>query len=69
MVGRSSLPDGALFLGLDSSTQSVKATVLNNELIIVASEAVNFDSDLPHYKTEVGFTEIPRTMAAYIHQP
>ncbi|XP_051214119.1 xylulose kinase 2 [Lolium perenne] len=59
MVGRSSLPDGALFLGLDSSTQSVKATVLNNELIIVASETVNFDSELPHYKTEGGVYRDP----------
>ncbi|SPT16742.1 unnamed protein product [Triticum aestivum] len=59
MVGRSSLPDGALFLGLDSSTQSVKATVLSNELIIVASETVNFDSELPHYKTEGGVYRDP----------
>jgi len=28
--------------------------VLNNELTIVASEIVNFDSELPHYKTEGG---------------
>nr|CAB3458756.1 unnamed protein product [Digitaria exilis] len=54
MAGRGSLPEGALFLGFDSSTQSLKATVLNNELAIVASEIVNFDSDLPHYKTEGG---------------
>ncbi|XP_047067082.1 xylulose kinase 2-like [Lolium rigidum] len=59
MVGRSSLPDGALFLGLDSSTQSVKATVLNNGLTIVASETVNFDSELPHYKTEGGVHRDP----------
>ncbi|CAN6176387.1 unnamed protein product [Urochloa humidicola] len=54
MAGRGSLPDGSLFLGFDSSTQSLKATVLNNELAIVASEIVNFDSELPHYKTEGG---------------
>ena len=28
--------------------------MLNNELTIVASEIVNFDSELPHYKTEGG---------------
>ncbi|CAN6199994.1 unnamed protein product [Urochloa humidicola] len=54
MAGRGSLPEGSLFLGFDSSTQSLKATVLNNELVIVASEIVNFDSELPHYKTEGG---------------
>ncbi|OEL22866.1 Xylulose kinase [Dichanthelium oligosanthes] len=54
MAGRGSLPEGSLFLGFDSSTQSLKATVLNNELAIVASEIVNFDSELPHYKTEGG---------------
>lgn len=59
MVGRSSLPEGSLFLGLDSSTQSLKATVLSSELIIVASETVNFDSELPHYKTEGGVYRDP----------
>ncbi|RLM87608.1 xylulose kinase-like [Panicum miliaceum] len=54
MAGRGSLPEGSLFLGFDSSTQSLKATVLNNELTIVASEIVNFDSELQHYKTEGG---------------
>uniref|UniRef100_A0A453AYG5 Carbohydrate kinase FGGY N-terminal domain-containing protein n=1 Tax=Aegilops tauschii subsp. strangulata TaxID=200361 RepID=A0A453AYG5_AEGTS len=38
---------------------SVKATVLSNELIIVASETVNFDSELPHYKTEGGVYRDP----------
>lgn len=59
MAGRDSLPEGSLFLGLDSSTQSLKATVLNNELTIVASEIVNFDSELPHYKTEGGVYRDP----------
>ncbi|KAM0937346.1 putative xylulokinase [Dioscorea sansibarensis] len=48
------LPDDALFLGLDSSTQSLKATVLDANLSIVASEQINFDSELPHYKTKDG---------------
>ncbi|KAJ0963318.1 hypothetical protein J5N97_028440 [Dioscorea zingiberensis] len=47
-------PDGSLFLGLDSSTQSLKATVLDANLTIVASEIINFDSELSHYKTKDG---------------
>ncbi|KAL5847130.1 hypothetical protein ACOSQ3_010654 [Xanthoceras sorbifolium] len=54
-----SLPHDALFLGLDSSTQSVKATVLDSNLNIVASELVHFDSDLPHYKTKDGVYRDP----------
>ncbi|KAK6938029.1 Carbohydrate kinase, FGGY, C-terminal [Dillenia turbinata] len=48
------LPQDSLFLGLDSSTQSLKATVLDANLNIVASETVHFDSELPHYKTKDG---------------
>ncbi|XP_073006258.1 xylulose kinase 2 isoform X1 [Typha latifolia] len=49
-----SLPEDSLFLGFDSSTQSLKATVLDGNLTIVASEIVHFDSELPHYKTKDG---------------
>ncbi|XP_076902259.1 xylulose kinase 2-like [Bidens hawaiensis] len=49
-----SLPKDALFLGFDSSTQSLKATVLDSNLCILTSEIVNFDSELPHYKTKDG---------------
>ncbi|XP_074564378.1 xylulose kinase 2 [Curcuma longa] len=49
-----SLPEDALFLGFDSSTQSLKATVLDDNLVIVASESIHFDSELPHYKTKDG---------------
>nr|GMD93907.1 xylulose kinase-like [Ipomoea batatas] len=50
----STLPHDALFLGFDSSTQSMKVTVLDANLNIVATEMVNFDSELPHYKTKDG---------------
>ncbi|MBA0623700.1 hypothetical protein Godav_009148, partial [Gossypium davidsonii] len=53
-MGDLSLPNDALFLGFDSSTQSLKATVLDSNLVIVASEMIHFDSDLPHYKTKDG---------------
>lgn len=49
-----SLPQDSLFLGLDSSTQSLKATVLDSNLNIVTSETVHFDSELPQYKTKDG---------------
>lgn len=48
------LPQDALFLGFDSSTQSLKATILDSNLNIVTSEIVNFDSELPHYNTKDG---------------
>ncbi|CAM8955411.1 unnamed protein product [Rhodiola kirilowii] len=49
-----SFPQDALFLGFDSSTQSMKATVLDSNLKIVLSELVHFDTELPHYKTKDG---------------
>ncbi|EEF52198.1 xylulose kinase 2 [Ricinus communis] len=49
-----SLPHDSLFLGFDSSTQSLKATVLDSNLNIVKSEQIHFDSDLPHYETKDG---------------
>ncbi|WVZ19316.1 hypothetical protein V8G54_006638 [Vigna mungo] len=38
---------------------SLKATVLDSNLKIVASELVHFDSDLPHYKTSDGVYRDP----------
>ena len=46
---------GLLYLGLDLSTQSLKATVVSEDLDIVFSESISFDFDLPHYATEGGF--------------
>ncbi|XP_027092523.1 xylulose kinase 2-like isoform X1 [Coffea arabica] len=54
-----SLPQGSLFLGFDSSTQSLKATVLDGNFNIVATEIVNYDSELPHYKTKDGVHRDP----------
>jgi len=42
-----------------SCYRSLKATVLNNELTIVASQIVNFHSELSHYKTEGGVYRDP----------
>ncbi|ESQ43707.1 hypothetical protein EUTSA_v10013140mg [Eutrema salsugineum] len=54
-----SLPPDSLFLGFDSSTQSLKATVLDSGLNIVTSQLVHFDSDLPNYKTRDGVYRDP----------
>ncbi|GLT65209.1 hypothetical protein SLA2020_376530 [Shorea laevis] len=54
-----SLPHDALFLGFDSSTQSLKATVLDSNLKIVTSQQVHFHSELPHYKTQDGVYRDP----------
>ncbi|WOL07847.1 xylulose kinase [Canna indica] len=54
-----SLPSDALFLGFDSSTQSLKATVLDSNLVIFASESVHFDSEVPHYRTKDGVYRDP----------
>ncbi|KAM5575163.1 xylulose kinase 2-like [Rosa sericea] len=49
-----SLPKDSYFLGFDSSTQSLKATVLDSNLNFVTSELVQFDTSLAHYKTKDG---------------
>jgi hypothetical protein len=44
-----------LVLGLDSSTQGVKAVAIRaDELKVVAEWSVNYDLDLPHYATRGG---------------
>ncbi|MDA7916123.1 xylulose kinase [Verrucomicrobia bacterium] len=43
-----------LFLGLDSSTQSFKATVVDADLNLVFELALNFEKDLPQFNTTAG---------------
>ncbi|KAK8844529.1 hypothetical protein IAR55_006375 [Kwoniella newhampshirensis] len=43
-----------LFLGLDASTQSLKASLLSVNLDVISECAVHFDTDLPHYCTKGG---------------
>lgn len=45
-----------LFLGV---FRSLKATILDSNLVIVATEFVHFDSELPHYKTKDGVYRDP----------
>ncbi|CAL8997651.1 unnamed protein product [Prunus brigantina] len=54
-----SLPKDSYFLGFDSSTQSLKATVLDSNLNILTTELVQFDTDLPDYKTKDGVYRDP----------
>ena len=42
------------FLGLDASTQALKASLLSNDLDVISEIAVNFDVDLPQYGTKGG---------------
>lgn len=48
-----------LFLGLDLSTQQLKAIVITQDLDIVHESAVNFARDLPQYGTENGAIKGP----------
>lgn len=62
--GESSGTPSPLFLGLDLSTQQLKAIVLEADaesqghvaLKTHSAFAVHFDSDLPHYQTQGGVT-------------
>jgi xylulokinase len=43
-----------LFLGLDSSTQGLKASIIDEDLKLVYERAINFDTDLPQFETRGG---------------
>ena len=43
-----------LFLGLDLSTQGLKAVLISEDSDVVHESAVHFDRDLPHYGTTNG---------------
>ena len=48
----------SLVLGLDSSTQSLSAVILDTEKgIVVASHSVNFGNNLAHYNQPHGYDE------------
>src|ERR1700735_5542841 len=48
-----------LFLGLDLSTQQLKALLVDEKAAVVYDFAVSFDKDLPHYGTTNGATHGP----------
>lgn len=43
-----------LYLGFDSSTQSLKATAVDQDLNIVYETTINFEADLPEFETKAG---------------
>jgi len=45
------------WLGIDASTQSVSALLVDEKGAIIAKDSVNFGSDLPDYKAPQGFLE------------
>lgn len=51
--------DDPLFLGLDLSTQGLKAVLVDSEGILVHESSVNFDRDLPSYGTTNGAVRGP----------
>lgn len=52
--GGTSGGDNGHYLGLDLSTQQLKAIIVDEQLKAVAYAAVAFDADFPEYKTEKG---------------
>jgi hypothetical protein len=48
-----------LFLGIDLSTQQLKALLIDEKAIVVHNVAVGFDRDLPQYGTKNGATHGP----------
>jgi len=54
-----SLDLSPLFLGLDASTQSFKASLSTSKLEVRSELAVNFDIDLPLYQTSGGVLHGP----------
>lgn len=49
----------ALFLGLDSSTQALKASLLDADLRVLSELEVRFDNDLAHFGTKGGVLKGP----------
>jgi sugar (pentulose or hexulose) kinase len=47
-VAREMASSELLFLGLDSSTQGLKATLINGSTTPVMTAAINYSRDLPH---------------------
>ncbi|CAO1617426.1 unnamed protein product [Jaminaea pallidilutea] len=54
MAGAHDDDNGPLFLGLDVSTQSHKASLLSADLSLLSEVSVNFDKEMPHYGTQGG---------------
>ena len=58
-----------LFLGLDSSTQGIKASIISSDALgtVVHSKSLNYDNDLPHFNTQGGMHT--SSSGAQVHSP
>jgi len=62
-----------LFLGLDLSTQQLKAVIIAEDTTVVHESAVNFTKDLPQYGTTNGVIigplqgEVTSPVAMWVH--
>ena len=62
-----------LFLGLDLSTQQLKAVIIAKDTSVIHESAVNFTKDLPQYGTTNGVTvgpgpgEVTSPVAMWVH--
>jgi xylulokinase len=54
-----------LYLGLDSSTQGLKAEIINTETAEIISESVNFGQELPEYKSPSGVLDNPDPLVCH----
>lgn len=59
LIPESELHPQPHFLGLDASTQALKASLLSANLDVLAEAAVNFDADLPQLGTKGGVLKGP----------
>jgi xylulokinase len=57
------MADAPFFLGLDSSTQSLKTILIDDQLAVQGEWSVNFDADLPQYQTRGGVHTAPDGLA------
>ncbi|NCD33393.1 MAG: carbohydrate kinase [Spartobacteria bacterium] len=58
------------FMGLDSSTQSLSVLVIDGiEKKVVYTHSINFDTDLPAYKTQHGSLEFAEAGEKVVHAP
>lgn len=53
------MADAPLFLGLDLSTQGLKAVLITEDAQVAHESAVNFDKELTHYGTTNGAIKGP----------
>ncbi|CAL8109379.1 unnamed protein product [Orchesella dallaii] len=58
-----------LYLGFDLSTQSLKAVVTNEALEVLYEASVNFDKDLPEFRTNGGVNKDERNSKIVSAQP